>query len=73
MEYILGVIVSLVAQGAKKYLKSDPLTTQLIVVVLAMLAAGFYVWFKDTGIWETILSVLVTAGATHNFILRKFE
>lgn len=73
MEYILGVIVSLIAQAWKRFLGTDTLGTYIGVAAISMLAAGFYVIVKDTSVWPVLVQVLVTAGAFHNFVLRRFE
>lgn len=73
MEYIFGVIVSLLAQAMKKSLGTDTLGTYIAVAALSVLAAGAYVFFKDTSLWPVIVQIAVVAGAVHNFILRRFE
>lgn len=73
MEYLLGVIVSLVVQGAKKWGKTDSIITQLILLALAILGAGIYVYLYQTSLWPTFLNVGIAAAAFHNLILRKFE
>ncbi|MBS4082934.1 MAG: hypothetical protein KGZ73_05235 [Rhizobiales bacterium] len=73
MEYILGIAVSLVAQGYKKYLGTDTFGTYLAIFALSILAAALFVTLKDTEIWPSIVQVMTVAGAFHNFILRRFE
>jgi len=73
MEYIFGIIVSLIAQVFKRVLGTDTLGTYAAVAALSILAAGVYVLLKDTPIWAVIVQILITAGAFHNFIIRRFE
>lgn len=73
MEYILGVVASLVVQAIKKYLGTDSFATQALVLMIVFCVSASWVIFQDTAVWETFLKVLVTAGAVHNFVIRKFE
>ena len=73
MEYILGVAVSLLAQVLKEKLKLDVLGTYIVVFGVSISAAIVYVYYADTTIWSTVLQTLATAGAFHNFVIRRFE
>lgn len=73
MEYIIGVLASLLAQVTKKYFKTDSVGTQIIVVSVSFLLAALWVIYQDTALWKSFLQVLITAGAVHNFVIRKFE
>jgi len=73
MEYILGVVASVLIQAIKKYFGTDTFATHLVVLVSCFGFAASWVLLKDTAFWATFLQVLVTAGAVHTFIIRKFE
>lgn len=73
MEYILGVIVSVLTQALKRWFGTEPFTTQVVVLVLSLVAGIAYTLLYHSPWWSSIVTVLATAGATHNFILRKFE
>lgn len=73
MEYILGVIVSLIAQVTKRTVGTDTLGTYAAVLGLSLCAAAVYVTVKDTAMWPTIVQIALTAGAFHNFVVRRFE
>lgn len=73
MEIILGVIVSLISQVAKKYTKGDRVATYAVIVGLSLGGAAVYVLLQDTEYWPTIVAILTSAGAFHNFIIRRFE
>jgi hypothetical protein len=72
MEYIFGVIVSLLVQWVKQAggLKS----TQVIITLLvgSILAATIFTFFKDSSWWAVGMQILVTASAFHNLILKRF-
>lgn len=73
MEYILGIIVSLLAQGFKKSVKGDKFSMYVFVAALSVVFAGVYELLGDAELWVAIVTVLTTAGAFHNFIIRRFE
>lgn len=70
MEYIFGVIASLLVKALKTKFKTDGIVTGVILVAVSLIGAGVYVWLEATGYWGTLAQILVTAGAFHNFILR---
>lgn len=73
MEYIIGVIVSLVVQFIKKKWPSDTTTTMLVVLTVSFIGAASYVLLMDTPFWPTILQVITVAGAFYAFIIKRFE
>lgn len=73
MEYFIGVLVSLVAQRVKKYAGSNQYLSLVIVAVLSIAGAGVYAFLSETQGLATVTRILVTAGAFHNFIIRRFE
>ena len=73
MEYILGVIVSLIAQGFNKAAKGDKFAMYVFVLAISIVSAGIYTMYKDTELFATFILVLTTAGAFHNFVIRRFE
>lgn len=73
MEYIIGVIVSLVVQAVKKYAGDSDWLKMAIVLILSIFASAIYYFVKDTAFWQTLLQILTTAGATYTFIIRRFE
>lgn len=73
MEYISGIVVSLIVEGVKKHTKADSFTTHLILFVAAIVGAGVFVWLSSTEFWPVILKVLTSAAAFHNLVIRKFE
>ncbi|KKL63385.1 hypothetical protein LCGC14_2175630 [marine sediment metagenome] len=74
MEIILGAIVSIFVKVIKRFWKNNPTATLIAVVVASLIAAGVYHWLSIYGwAWETFVMVLTSAGAFHNFIIRRFE
>jgi len=72
MEYILGVFISLVAQFSKERLSK--LGTLTLVFILSVSATISYFYASENEILlKNITQILITAGAFHNFILRRFE
>ena len=73
MEYLLGVVVSLVVEGVKKYAGTSTLGTHLALLFVSLLGAFLWVYFQTfADLWPTLLTVLTVAAAFHNLVLRKF-
>lgn len=73
MDYALGVLVSLIVQGAKKWGKVDGFGTYIILAALSLAVGYVYVLYANTALWQTLVQVVLTAAGFHNLILRKFE
>lgn len=69
MEYILGVIVSLIVQKTKKY----SVNTYVTLLLISVGASLGYFLLNQYGYWTTLAQILITAGAFHNFIIRRVE
>jgi hypothetical protein len=71
MEIIIGAIVSLIVQFVKG--KNSQYVTLAILAVLSLAAAGLYTVLVDTGYWDAVYGILVTAGAFYAFVIQRFE
>jgi hypothetical protein len=72
MEIIIGAIVSLIVQSLKSRFASQ-YATLAILAVLSLAAAGIYTVLLNTGYWEAVYGILVTAGAFYAFVIQRFE
>jgi len=73
MEYIIGVLVSILAQWFKVSAKTNTVGTYLTVLALSLIAAGTYTFLKDTSIWPVILQIVTVAGAFYAFVIKRIE
>lgn len=72
MEYILGIIVSLIAQISKEKLSQTG--TLVLVFLLSILASvAYFFLIQNETIYNSFVQIMVTAGAFHNFIIRRFN
>lgn len=73
MELFLGVCVSLLLEAIKKYFKTDPFVTMVILVGVSLICSTLYYTLSTytPGFWAASLQILAYAGAFHNFILRR--
>ena len=69
---IVGAVVSLFTQWAKKQFGTNEYRTLAIVAVASLIAAAIYTYLKASGYWETFYGVLITAGASYAFIVARF-
>lgn len=66
---LVAAAVSLVQQWLKS--KSwGSLGKKLFAVLLSLVAAGIYIYFKDTAFWATFLSILASASAIYAFFVK---
>lgn len=69
---ILGVLASALTQWLKKYSKNEWQTLAILGFVSIAIAGG-YCALVVAGYWQTIATVLVTAGVVYTFIIQRFE
>lgn len=73
MEYILGVVVSVVVEVMKKYGKLSSIGTMICLLALSIVVGQAWVLLQTSGHWEQIVQVLGYAAAFHNLVLRRFD
>lgn len=70
---IIGVLVSLAVQFLKVRFGTNNPATLAIVAVLSIAGAYVYTLLSVSGLWDSILPVLTTAGAFYTFVIARFE
>ena len=70
---VIGAVVSVIVQFLKNKFGTESQWTLLIVAGLSVVAGSIYFLLKDTSYWQSIISVLVYAGAIYTYILKRFE
>ncbi len=76
MELVLllgGVVVSILVEFLKTFLKTSRGLTILILIVLSLLTAIIYHSLQVLGYWESVWQILVYAGAVYAFIIKNAE
>ena len=73
MEIILGSLVSLFVEWIKSKTNMGEYQTLGAVIGVSLIAAILYTFFVATGYWQTVSSILVTAGAFYTFIIARFK
>jgi len=73
MEYIIGIVVSVIVQIIKRVMKQSVLGTYLALLLISFSAAAIYVFVKDTAIWPLFMQIVTVAGAFYAFVIRRFE
>jgi hypothetical protein len=72
MEYIVGVLVALIVEGVKRFVKDDPFTTHVVLFSVAIIGSSLFVWASAQEFWPIVLKILITAAGFHNLVIRKF-
>lgn len=73
MEYLLGVVVAMIVEAAKKYLDSNVLGTYFILLVVSVAGATGYYFLAHSAYWSTIAEILTIAAAFHNLVIRRLN
>lgn len=68
---LVGILLSLGVDWAKKKFGTETNTTKAITVGLSIVVGLVYVYFRTTVWWTTILSILGTASTVYALILKK--
>lgn len=71
MEYLLGVVVSIIVEVAKKKAGTSPLGTYIALLLVSVLGGTVYFFVAHSIYWETIVQVLTAAAAFHNLVIRQ--
>lgn len=71
MELLIGSVISLVVEAAKKYLKTD-FERMAALLILAFTGGVVVFYLKQVGLFETVLQVLAYAAAFWALIIRRF-
>lgn len=73
MEYLLGIVVSIIVEAAKKHLNSNTAGTYFILLVVSVVGATGYYYLTHSTYWVTIAEILIVAAAFHNLIIRRLQ
>ena len=73
MEIILGSAVSLFVQWLKSKANMGEYQTLGVVIGVSLIASVVYTFFVAIGYWETVASILITAGAFYTFVIARFK
>jgi hypothetical protein len=71
MEYLLGVVVSLVVEVSKKYFNTNTVGTYFLLLITSVAGAAGYYFLAHSSYWPTILQILTIAAAFHNLVIRQ--
>jgi len=70
---LCGVLVSMIISAAKKNWKLDKTQTMSLVVILSFAGGIAFFLLKQYGLWESLLQILMGAGAFYAFILKNLS
>lgn len=73
MDYILGIVVSLVVEWVKKKGNMSSLGTMVSLLVLSVGVATGYYFLVGSEYWMQIAQIIVSAAGFHNLIIRQLQ
>ena len=73
MDIAIGVAVSILVQFLKNYLGTETMGTLLVVLIVSLFGAVFYVYVSPTDFWPTFVQIVTVAGGFYAYILQRFE
>jgi len=68
-----GVVVSIIIQLVKTKLKLNAGGVMLFVVIFSLIGGAVYKALLTYGLWESFLSIIVSAGAFYSFIIKNIK
>ena len=73
MEYSIGFLVSLIAERTKRTFGTAVLGTYISVFLISLVGAANYVYLKNTELWPVLIQIVMVAGSSYTFVIRRFE
>ena len=73
MEYIIGIVVSLIVEGVKKWGNTNSFGTIVTLLVLSVAGGAGYVYLASTLYWQTIVTILTAAATFHGLIIKQVQ
>lgn len=73
MEYLLGIVVSLLVETSKKYFNTNTAGTYFLLLVVSVIGASVYYFLARSSYWPSILQILTIAAAFHNLVIRQLN
>ena len=70
---LVGAVVSLFVQFVKTYLETSKFWTLAAVLVFSLVSGGLYVVLRETSYFETVVQIVLAAGAVYAFVIKQFE
>ena len=70
---IVGAAVSLFVQIVKTQLGTSGIWTMLAVLLFSLGAGALYVLLREAAYFETVVQIVMAAGAVYSFVISKFE
>ena len=67
---LVGAIVSVIVQFIKSNTVFSP---RVVVVLLSVIAGALYYLVSSSGIWESVLQVILYANTVYLFLIKPFE
>ncbi len=68
-----GVVVSVIVQLIKVYLKTEKVWTLTIFIVLSLIASTVAWYIKRADAWESFIQIASGAGLLYTFFIKNFE
>lgn len=68
-----GIAVSLLVEWVKTRFDLSTTSTMLTVVGLSLAGGAAYFFLNLYGLWESVLQILISAGAFYAFIIRNVK
>ena len=73
MEYIIGIVVSMIVEWVKKQGNTNSLGTIVTLFILSVAGGAGYVYLASTPYWQTIATILTAAATFHGLIIKQVQ
>lgn len=73
MEVFIGAAVSILVEWIKSKTNLGGWKTMAVLLLVSLIVAVIYTALVFTGYWQTVLGILITAGAFYTFVIERFK
>ena len=73
MEILIGGLVSLIVEIAKRYLGTSTFGTIVFLGGASLLVSGGLYYFSTFNFWPAFLQIVTSAAAFHNLVIRQLQ
>lgn len=73
MELLVGAVLSIVVEIAKKFFGTTRIGTLVFFLTLSFLVSGAYIYLNDTPYFDTLIKIAGTAALVYGVVIKTWN
>lgn len=73
MEILIGALISVITEVAKRYFETNRLWTILFFLAISFFAGGLYVYLQGTEYLDTLIKIAGTSALVYGVIINSWN